>query len=108
MRKHTLIGERVLKAAPALGQVAGLVRSTHEHWDGSGYPDGLAGTEIPLGARIILICDAYTAMTEGRPYKPAVGLGKALEVLRAGAGVEFDPGLVRAFAECVQAAPAPG
>jgi diguanylate cyclase (GGDEF)-like protein len=108
MRKHTLIGERVLKAAPALGQVAGLVRSTHEHWDGSGYPDGLAGTEIPLGARIILICDAYTAMTEGRPYKPAVGLGKALEVLRAGAGVEFDPELVRAFAECVQAAPAAG
>ena len=106
MRKHTLIGQRVLEAAPALGKVAKLVRSTHEHWDGSGYPDGLAGREIPLGSRIILVCDAFHAMTEGRPYRPAVSRERALEELREGAGSQFDPELVRTFAE--QALPALG
>jgi two-component system cell cycle response regulator len=101
MRKHTLIGERVLDAAPALGPVARLVRSTHEKWDGSGYPDGLAGEEIPLGSRIIFLCDAYNAMTEGRPYKPAVAPSTALETLREGADAEFDPELVAVFAERV-------
>ena len=65
MRRHTLIGERILTAAPALEPVARIVRSTHESFDGSGYPDGLAGTEIPLAARIILVCDAFDAMTGG-------------------------------------------
>jgi two-component system cell cycle response regulator len=101
MRKHTLIGERVLEAAPALGPVAKLVRSTHERWDGEGYPDGLAGREIPRGSRVILICDAYNAMTEGRPYRPAVSGEVALEELRAGAGTQFDPELVDTFAEKV-------
>jgi two-component system, cell cycle response regulator len=101
MRKHTVIGERVLNAAPALGQVATIVRSTHEHWDGSGYPDGLAGEEIPLGSRIILLCDAFLAMTEGRPYKEAVDTGGAIELLREGAGSHFDPKLVSLFAERV-------
>jgi two-component system, cell cycle response regulator len=99
MRKHTLIGERVLSAAPAMNQVAKLVRSTHERWDGSGYPDGLAGEEIPLGSRIILICDAYNAMTEGRPYKEPVGPVRAIEALREGAGAQFDPKLVELFVE---------
>ncbi|HEX5525957.1 MAG TPA: diguanylate cyclase [Solirubrobacterales bacterium] len=101
MRKHTLIGQRVLDAAPALGQVAALVRSTHEQWDGNGYPDGRAGREIPLGSRVIHICDAYNAMTEGRPYRPAVSSEVALEELRAGAGTQFDPELVTTFAERV-------
>jgi len=104
MRKHTLVGERVLNAAPALGPVAKLVRSTHEHWDGSGYPDGLAGEEIPLGSRIILLCDAYNAMTEGRPYKPAIDPSTAVETLREGAGTHFDPELVEIFAERVEPA----
>jgi diguanylate cyclase (GGDEF)-like protein len=101
MRKHTLIGERVLEAAPAFGQVAKLVRSTHERWDGGGYPYGLAGREIPLGSRVILICDAYNAMVEGRPYRSAITKAQALEELRRCAGSQFDPELVKTFAEKV-------
>ena len=101
MRKHPKIGERVLEAAPALGPVASLVRSTHERWDGEGYPDRIAGREIPLGARVILICDAYNAMTEGRPYREPISGEEAVEELRRGAGTQFDPELVRTFAEKV-------
>jgi len=101
MRKHTLVGQRVLDAAPALGPVAALIRSTHERWDGEGYPDGLSGRDIPQGSRAILICDAYDAMTEGRPYRPAISSEQALEELRAGAGTQFDPDLVKTFVEKV-------
>jgi two-component system, cell cycle response regulator len=101
MRKHTLVGQRVLDAAPALGAVAALVRSTHERWDGEGYPDGLAGRDIPQGSRVILVCDAFNAMTEGRPYRPAIGRDEALEELRRCAGTQFDPELVKVFAEKV-------
>ncbi|HET8815072.1 MAG TPA: HD domain-containing phosphohydrolase [Solirubrobacterales bacterium] len=101
MRKHPLIGQRVLEGAPALGPVAELVRSTHERWDGSGYPDGREGRAIPLGARIILVCAAYNAMVEGRPYRPPIDPAHALEELRAGAGTQFDPQLVATFAEKV-------
>jgi two-component system, cell cycle response regulator len=108
MRKHTVIGERVLAAAPAMNEVARLVRSTHEHWDGSGYPDGLAGEEIPLGARAILICDAYNAMTGNRPYGRTVTEEQAIEELRRSAGSQLDPRLVELFVERVlAAAPAP-
>ena len=69
MRQHTILGERILNAAPALRPVARLVRSSHERWDGTGYPDRLAASEIPLGARIIAVCDAYEAMTS-RPRLP--------------------------------------
>jgi diguanylate cyclase (GGDEF)-like protein len=101
MRRHPLIGQRVLEGAPALGQVAALVRSTHERWDGEGYPDGLAGRDIPLGSRVLLICDAYNAMAEGRSYRSAVDKEQALEELRRCAGTQFDPNLVRTFAETV-------
>ena len=101
MRTHTLVGERMLGSSPALAPVAKLVRSSHERWDGSGYPDGLAGERIPLGSRIISICDAYEAMTEERPYREPLTVEAALEELRRGAGSQFDPKLVELFVEIV-------
>ena len=74
-----------------------LVRSSHERWDGNGYPDGLAGDEIPLGARIVSVCDAYDAMTSDRPYQRALGHEEALAELRRCAGTQFDPDVVEAF-----------
>ena len=78
MRRHPLIGERILLAAPALRPVARLVRSSHERWDGSGYPDGLRGDEIPLGARVVAVCDAFDAMTTDRPYRESVSEADAI------------------------------
>ncbi len=97
MRRHTIIGERILGAAPALQRVAAIVRSTHENWDGTGYPDGLRGEKIPLASRIIFICDSFDAMTIDRPYRRALGVSAALAELRRCAGTQFDPGLVEAF-----------
>jgi HD-GYP domain-containing protein (c-di-GMP phosphodiesterase class II) len=97
MRKHTLIGERIIASAAALVPVARLVRSTHERWDGSGYPDGLAGEAIPLGSRIVSVCDAYAAMVSDRPYSVGMQPARALEELRLGAGSQFDAAVVDAF-----------
>jgi diguanylate cyclase (GGDEF)-like protein len=97
IRRHTLIGERIVSAAPALGQVARLVRSSHERWDGTGYPDRLAEQEIPLGSRVISVIDAFDAMTSDRPYSPAVEPGLALNELRRCASTQFDPVVVEAF-----------
>jgi diguanylate cyclase (GGDEF)-like protein len=97
IRRHTLIGERIVAAAPALTRVATLVRSSHERWDGTGYPDGLAGSDIPLGARIVAVADAFDAMTSPRPYSTARPAAAALEELRRCAGTQFDPAVVEAF-----------
>jgi two-component system, cell cycle response regulator len=105
VRQHTIIGERILCAAPALLPVAKLVRSSHEHWDGSGYPDGLAGEAIPLGARIVAVCDAFDAMITKRPYRTAMSVEEALEELRACAGTQFDPAVVNAFCEEIASLP---
>ncbi len=97
VQQHTLIGERIIAAAEGLEHVALTVRSTHERWDGTGYPDGLIGEEIPLAARMIAICDAYDAITSERPYRHARSSERAIEELRASAGSQFDPELVEAF-----------
>jgi HD-GYP domain-containing protein (c-di-GMP phosphodiesterase class II) len=97
MREHTIIGDRILGAAPAMRPVAEIVRASHERWDGSGYPDGLAGGQIPLGARIVSVCDAFHAMTSPRPYQPTRTPEQALAELRRCAGTQFDPAVVEAF-----------
>jgi diguanylate cyclase (GGDEF)-like protein len=97
VRRHPIIGERIILAAPALARVAALVRSSHERWDGAGYPDALAGDAIPLGARIVAVADAYAAMTAGRPYRAARSPEQALAELRACAGSQFDPAVVEAW-----------
>jgi two-component system cell cycle response regulator len=96
VRRHTLTGEWILSAAPALTTVAKLVRSTHERWDGAGYPDGLAGERIPLEARIVSVCEAYAAMRADRPYRAALTHEEALAELQANAGTQFDPAVVDA------------
>jgi diguanylate cyclase (GGDEF)-like protein len=102
MRKHTLIGERIIAAAPALVPIARLVRSSHERWDGDGYPDGLAGEAIPLGSRIVFACDAYDAMVSERPYSVAMRPTRALEEIDRGAGSQFDPTVAAALRTVVE------
>jgi len=97
MKRHTLIGERFLLSVPALRAVGRLVRSSHERWDGDGYPDGLRGEDIPLGARIIAVCDAYDAMVTDRPYRKGTDSRSALAELQRCAGTQFDPLVVEAF-----------
>jgi diguanylate cyclase (GGDEF)-like protein len=104
MRRHTIVGERLLSASPALRPVAVLVRARHERWDGHGYPDALAGEAIPLGSRIVAVCDTYGAMISPRPYRPALSHAAACGELRASAGTQFDPAVVEAFMAEVQAA----
>jgi diguanylate cyclase (GGDEF)-like protein len=97
VRQHTLIGERIIASAPALVPVARLVRASSERWDGGGYPDSLKEAQIPLGARVVAVCDAYAAMVTERPYSVAQRPGRALEELQRGAGTQFDPEVVAAF-----------
>ena len=99
MHKHTIVGERILRVAPALAPVARLVRASHERWDGEGYPDRLVGSAIPLGARVIAVCDAYDAMVSDRPYRRSIGVEEALAELRRCAGSQFDPAVVDAFCD---------
>ena len=97
VRQHTLVGERIIASAAALVPVARLVRSSGERWDGKGYPDGLRAEQIPLGARVVAVCDAYAAMVSERPYSVAMLPSRALEELERGAGTQFDPDVVAAF-----------
>jgi diguanylate cyclase (GGDEF)-like protein len=105
MRRHTLIGERIVAAAPALVPVAKLVRSSHERWDGGGYPDGLAGEDIPLGARIVSVCDAFDAIVSDRSYRPGSMPDAAIVELRRCAGTQFDPAVVEAFVRVLGESP---
>ena len=105
MHQHTILGERILHGAPALRPVAQLVRASHERWDGTGYPDRLRGEEIPLGARIVSVCDAYEAMTTDRAYRQAISSDDACRELADGAGTQFDPAVVTAFVTIIRSAP---
>jgi diguanylate cyclase (GGDEF)-like protein len=107
VRRHTLAGERIISAAPALTPVARLVRSSHERWDGAGYPDQLAEESIPLGARIVAVADAFDAMTSGRPYRAAITHEEALAELHRCAGTQFDPTVVAAFTATASAGAVP-
>jgi diguanylate cyclase (GGDEF)-like protein len=101
MRQHPVIGERILEPLPGLAAVAKAVRHEHERWDGTGYPDGLAGDDIPLSARVVLACDAYHALVSDRPYRSALPREEALRELEFCAGSQFDPVVVDALVACV-------
>jgi putative nucleotidyltransferase with HDIG domain len=99
MRRHPVIGWEILRGIPFLEQAGQIVRSHHECYDGGGYPDGLAGEDIPLAARIFAVADALDAITTDRPYRPAAALSEARESITRGAGAQFDPRVVEALAE---------
>lgn len=101
--EHTIIGERILNASPAMRPVARVVRASHERWDGTGYPDRLAGEEIPLEARIVAVCDAFHTIISERSYQGARSRDEALAELERCAGSQFDPRVVAAFREAAEA-----
>ena len=102
IRQHTIVGERILRASPALRSIATVVRASHENWDGSGYPDGTAGDDIPLASRIIRACNAFVAMTSHRPYREAFTIEAALDELMRCADTDFDPTVVRVLVSRVR------
>jgi len=102
MRRHTVLGQKIIVAAPSLAPLGRVVRATHERWDGNGYPDGLAGEAIPFDARIIFVCDAYDALLSERPYAPPMSAEEALAEVRRNAGSQFDPAAVNAFCKLAE------
>ena len=106
MHQHTILGERIVSAAPSLASVGSLIRSSHERWDGKGYPDRLEGESIPLAARIIFACDAYDAMTSERPYSPARDPEAVLAELRECSGSQLDPKVVQVLEHVIRSRPA--
>ena len=103
VERHTLVGQRIVAAAPALQEVARIIRASHERWDGKGYVDRLAGEEIPLAARIIFACDAFEAMTSERPYRAALNEAGVVSVLRRHAGTQFDPQVISVLCDAIGA-----
>ena len=106
MRQHTVIGERIVRSAASLAPAAQLVRSSHERYDGEGYPDGLRGGEIEVGARIIAICDTYDAIVSDRVYRQPRSHEAALGELRRCGGTQFDPAIVELFCATIDRSPA--
>ena len=102
MRQHPVIGERICEPLASADQFAPIIRSHHERWDGQGYPDRLRGEQIPLGARIVGLVDAYDAMIHDRPYRAARSVDVALDEISRLAGVQFDPELARLFVEIAE------
>ena len=103
VERHTVVGQRIAAASPALQNVSKLIRSSHERWDGKGYPDGLRREAIPLAARIIFPCDAFDAMTAGRPYGSKLNESHGMAVLRRHAGTQFDPRVVSVLCDLIAA-----
>ena len=99
MRSHPHVGAKIVEPIPFMGDAVEIVRCHHERYDGGGYPLGLSGEGIPLGARIFAIADAFDAMTSDRPYRRALPVEEAIERIRAGSGTQFDPACATAFAE---------
>ena len=107
MKRHTIEGQRMLDRVGGLLREAGsVVRSSHERWDGGGYPDGLAGEQIPIEARIVACCDAFNAMTTDRSYRDALPVELAIEELQTCAGTQFDPHVTETLTEILECAPA--
>jgi len=103
MRQHAEIGARILKPVPHFAELVPLVRASHERWDGTGYPEGLAAERIPLGARVICVCDAFHAMTEDRVYRRALPVGDAMAEIERCSGSQFDPECAEALLDVVRA-----
>jgi HD-GYP domain-containing protein (c-di-GMP phosphodiesterase class II) len=97
IRRHPLAGARLIRRFETLRPALPYILFHHERWDGSGYPSGRSREQIPIGARIVAVADAFDAMTSLRPYRPPLSLRRALVELRSGSGTQFDPGVVRAF-----------
>jgi ribonuclease P protein subunit RPR2 len=95
--QHPVIGAEILSDVSFLGEAKLIVRHHHERWDGTGYPDGLHGDDIPLAARVFAVADTLDALTTDRPYRAAVGWSEAREVIRANSGTQFDPTVVHAY-----------
>ncbi len=102
MKTHPIVGERLIALSPTMRSVARIVRSSHERFDGAGYPDGRAGDKIPVGARIVAVAAAFDAMTSRRPYRDPLPVGEAIARLRAGAGSQFDAVVVETFCRAVR------
>ena len=102
MKRHTVIGADIIAGIPGMAEVVALVRSSHERWDGLGYPDGMAGNDVPRGSYVIAVCDAYHAMTEDRVYRKAMSPELALVELRRCSGTQFMPAAVHALETVVQ------
>jgi HD-GYP domain-containing protein (c-di-GMP phosphodiesterase class II) len=101
MQEHSKIGQRIVSSIESLAHLAPLIRSGHERWDGTGYPDGLSGEEIPLASRIIFACDSFHAMISDRPYRAALSVREALDELERSSGTQFYPGACRALCEII-------
>jgi len=97
MARHPTIGADIIRGIEFLQGAAKVVRSHHERWDGTGYPDGLRGEEIPIAARVFAVADVFDALTTDRPYRPALTLHEARRMIVLGSGSQFDPSVVRAF-----------
>jgi putative nucleotidyltransferase with HDIG domain len=97
IKRHPLAGARLIRGFEALRPALPYILFHHERWDGSGYPSGRSREQIPIGARIVAVADAFDAMTSPRPYRPALRLSQALAEVAGGSGTQFDPSVVRAF-----------